>query len=220
MGVTILARHIAHGSGKAALGRLTLARVLSVAALVCCIAGCHRVPPLDTKPLDTAGMSYDTIQELKALQITAPEVTELAAARQGGLSDSGCVQIVKTYRSRNQAFDAGDAVAGLIRAQVRAATVLELAQLNQLGLNAGELQAMRLAGLSDDILLEVARHHAAGTPVLAGVSLANLKNVGVREGTLLELVRRGVPDSQAAAIIAVRRRGASDTEILRRFSGS
>jgi len=216
----ILARHLSNGSSRAALCRRSLALALGTAAFIWCIAGCHRVQPLDTKPLDTAGMSYDSIQELKSLQITAPEVTEIAAARQGGLSDSGCVQILKAYRSRNQAFDAGDTVAGLIRAQVREATVLELAQLNQLGLNAGELEAMRLAGLSDDILLEVARHHAAGKPVLAGVSLANLKNVGVREGTLLELVRRGVPDSQAAAIISLRRRGASDAEILRKFGGS
>jgi hypothetical protein len=100
------------------------------------------------------------------------------------------------------------------------AAILELAKLNQLGLNAGELQAMRLAGLSDAILLEVARHRAAGKPVLAGASLANLKNVGVRELTLLELARRGVPDSQAAAIISARRHGASDAELLRRFGGS
>ena len=82
-------------------------------------------------------------------------------------------------------------------------TIIELAKLNQLGLRAGELEAMRLAGLSDAILLEVARHRAAGKPVLAGASLANLKNAGVRELTLLELARRGVPDSQAAAIIDV-----------------
>jgi len=216
----ILARHFARGSGKTALRRPALLLTLSAVALACCIAGCQRIPPLDTKPLDTAGISYDAIQELKALQITAPEVTELATARQGGLSDSGCVEIVKTYRGRSQAFDAGDAVAGLVGAQVSEATILELANLNQLGLNAGELQAMRLAGLSDAILLEVARHHAAGKPVLAGASLASLKNVGVRELTLLELARRGVPDSQAAAIISARRHGASDAEILRRFGGS
>ncbi|MGA8767206.1 MAG: hypothetical protein WB559_09310, partial [Candidatus Acidiferrales bacterium] len=97
-------------------------------------------------------------------------------------------------------------------------TILELAKLNQLGLGAGELQAMRLAGLSDAILLEVARHRAAGKPVLAGASLASLKNAGVRELTLLELARRGVPDSQAAAIIAFRRHGATDAQILSRFA--
>ena len=65
---------------------------------------------------------------------------------------------------------------------------------------------------------EVARQRAAGRPVLAGASLANLKNAGVRELTLLELVRRGVPDSQAAAIIAFRRHGATDAQIISHFA--
>src|SRR5208282_5001473 len=121
---------------------------------------------------------------------------------------------------KNQAFEAGDAVADLVQAQVGEDTILELARLNQLGLSAGEFQAMRLAGLSDAIVLEVARHQAANNPVLSGASLAGLKNMGVRETTLLELARRGVPDSQANAIISSRRHGASDAEILGHFTGS
>ncbi|HEY6904362.1 MAG TPA: hypothetical protein VI216_08645, partial [Candidatus Acidoferrales bacterium] len=76
-----------------------------------------------------------------------------------------------------------------------------------------------LAGLSDDILLEVARHRANGRPVLSGASLARLKNTGMRTSTLFELARRGVPDSQGSAIISYRRHGASDAEVLRRFAG-
>jgi hypothetical protein len=191
---------------------------LVLLALVLSAAGCHSIPPLDTKPLDTAGMTYDTIQQLKALDITAPEIVQLSAARQAGFSDASCIAALQIYRGRGQAFDAGDQIAGLIRAQVGEDTILELARMNQLGLGAGELEAMRLAGLSDAILLEVARHHAAGKPVLAGASLANLKNAGVRELTLLELARRGVPDSQAAAILAFRRHGATDAQIISHFA--
>jgi hypothetical protein len=183
-----------------------------------CAAGCHSIPPLDTKPLDTAGMSYDTIEQLKALNITTPEVAQLATARGSGFSDGGCVAVVGIYRGRQQAFDAGDDIAGLVRAQVGEATIVELAKLDQLGLASGEFQAMRLAGLSDAIVLEVARHRAAGQPVLAGATLANLKNAGVRELTLLELARRGVPDSQAAAILAFRRHGATDAQIISHFA--
>jgi hypothetical protein len=165
-------------------------------------------------------MSYDTIQQLKTFNITAPEVAELATARQAGFSDASCVAALEIYRGRSQAFDAGDEIASLIRAQVGEDTILELARLNQLGLGAGDLEAMRLAGLSDAILLEVARHRSASQPVLAGASLANLKNAGVRESTLLELVRRGVPDSQAAAIIAFRRHGATDAQILGHFTSA
>ncbi len=191
---------------------------LVVLATVLFVAGCHSIPPLDTKPLDTAGMTYDTIQQLKNLNITAPDIVQLSTARQAGFSDASCIAVLQIYRGRNQAFDAGDEIAGLIRAQVGEDTIIELAKINQLGLGAGELEAMRLAGLSDAILLEVARHRAAGQPVLAGASLANLKNAGVRELTLLELVRRGVPDTQAAAILTFRRHGATDAQIVSHFA--
>jgi hypothetical protein len=92
--------------------------------------------------------------------------------------------------------------------------------LNQLGVGAGDLQAMRLAGISDATILEVARHRAEGKDVLAGASLANMKNAGIRDSTLQELVRRGIPDSQIDSILAMRRRGGSDAEILRYFVGS
>ena len=186
--------------------------------MILSVAGCHPVQPLDTKPLDTSGMNFDAIQQLKSLNVTAPEVSQLATARQAGFTDASCVAALKIYRGRSQPFDAGDEIASLIGAQVSEDTILELVRMNQLGLGAGELEAMRLAGLSDAILLEVARHHAAGKPVLAGASLANLKNAGVRELTLLELVRRGVPDSQAAAILKFRRHGATDAQIISHFA--
>lgn len=189
-------------------------------ALAFAFAGCHRLQPLDTSPLDRSGMSYGAIQELKKLNITAPEIAEVVQARQAGLPDADCVEALRIYRGRGQAFDAGGALAGLARVGLREETILELARLNQLGRGWGELQAMRLAGFSDAIVLEVARHHAEGKPVLGGASLARMKNAGLREAALLELARRGVPDARADAILSARRRGASEAEILRRFTGS
>ncbi len=215
----ILANRVSCGSGGSTWAGKPLAR-LAALAVALAFLGCHNVPPLDTAPLDNAGMSYDAENQLKALDVTAPEIAQIAAARQSGFSDDACLQVVRIYRERKQKFDAGDAIAGLMRAGMSEGTVLKLAQLNQLGLNAGELQAMRLAGLSDEIVLEVAQHHAAGQPVLSGVSLATLQNAGMRESTLLDLVRHSVPDSQTNAIIALRRHGASDRQILRHFTGS
>lgn len=183
-------------------------------------AGCKHVQPLDTKPLDASGMNYDTIKKLESLRVTAPEIAELAKARSAGFSDASCIEVFQISHGRGEAFTSGDAVAGLVRVGMREPNILELARLNQMGLGVGELQAIRLTGLSDSIVLEVARHRAAGKPELSGVSLASMKNAGLRESTLLELARRGIPDSQAAAIIASRRHGATDKEILRRYSGS
>jgi len=213
----VLANHPLGSAGSSwALKGFARLAALAIAFL---FLGCHNVPPLDTSALDNAGMSYDAVEQLKALNVTPSEIAQVAAARNGGFSDAACVEVVTMYHGRKQAFDAGDAIAGLAKAGMSENTILKLAQLNQLGLTAGELEAMRLAGLSDEIILEVAQHHAANQPVLGGVSLATLQNAGMRESTLLELVRHGVPDSQAGAILAYRRHGANDKEILRHFAG-
>jgi hypothetical protein len=204
-----------HSSVHRSVGRWSLAASL---ALFAC--GCHSIPPVDTKPLDSAGMTYDSIRQLAALEITTSEVAEVAMARASGVSDQTCVALFRIFRDQKQPFDIGDDVAGLFQARVSEGTILELARLNQLRLSAGEFQAMRLAGLSDATVLAVARHRALNQPVLSGASLAGLKNAGVRESTLLELARRGVPDSKASEITWFRRHGGSDAEILGRFTGT
>jgi hypothetical protein len=201
-------------------GRSRLAAMLGIFLLGSLIGGCRHVQPLDAKPLYASGLSYDASKKLEAQGITAAEIAEIAKVRSAGMSDEGCLQVYQISHARGEPFTAGDGVAGLIRVGMREQDVLELARMNQLGLGVGELQAMHLAGLSDAIILEVARHHAAGKPALSGASLASMKNAGLRESTLYELARRGVPDSQVAAIIAYRRHGAKDVEILRRFAGS
>jgi hypothetical protein len=44
-----------------------------------------------------------------------------------------------------------------------------------------------------------------------------MRNLRMDNATLLELIRRGVPNSAAPEIIARRRRGATGAEILRKF---
>jgi hypothetical protein len=192
----------------------------TVAALLFVTTGCHRVLPVDTTPLDDTGMSYDSIQQLQGMKITSDEVPEIAKARHAGFSDAACVEAMRIFHSRSQNFHAGDAIVASVHVGFSDDTILEFAKLNQLGFDVGELQAMRLAGLSDGIILEVARHHADGKPVFSGASLADLKNAGLGESTLLELARRGLPDSQAEAIVSFRHHGANDAEILRRFTSS
>lgn len=203
------------------LGLRRFLRCIGLSLLISLLcAGCQRVQPINTQSLDTAGMGYDAVTQLKALKITEPEVAQIAKARQAGLSDGDCIQVMQIYASRKQLFDAGDAIAGLLGAGASGSLVIRLARLNQLGIGSGELEAMRLAGLSDNILLAVAQHHAAGQPVLSGASLAGMKNLGMGSNTLLELAERGVPDSRAAQIMGMRRHGAKDAQILREFAGS
>jgi len=188
-----------------------------VAALA--LAACNHEPKVDMETLDRAGMDYASVQQLKNLRITTPEITEVLNLHNAGFSDAECVQAVQIFHGKGQPLRADD-LTDMRRAGLRDETIFTLASLNDFGRNAGELAAMHLAGLSDEVIVEVARRRADGKPVLAGASLARLKNVGVRSATLLELVRRGVPDSEANAILAFRRHGASDKDILRHYSGS
>jgi hypothetical protein len=197
-----------------------LSASLLALTLAASAAACHHEPKIDVIMLNNAGMSYDSVQQLKGLKISTVEIPQVIEIHNAGVSDSGAVELVRIFRSRNQQFDAADTVANMIQSRVQQSTILELARMNQLGVTSGELLAIHLAGLPDPVLIEVARRHAANQIVLSGASLASIKNTGVRNSTLLELVRRGVPDSQAPAIVAMRRHRGTDADILRHFAGT
>src|SRR6266851_9260218 len=117
-------------------------------ALLLPLAACKRVEQTNTQPLDEAGMWSNSIDELRTLNVSNAEIGELTKARQGGLSDPTCVELIKLSRRHQQPFTGGQRIADLLAAGSSEQTVLELANLNQLGLWTGEAQAMRLAGLS------------------------------------------------------------------------
>lgn len=190
------------------------AAVLLVVVLALFPAGCRKIHHTDTQPLDTIGMSFDSLQDLKTLDVADAEVPELLKAKQAGITDSTCVELVRIAHEKKQQFQAGEAVASLRQVGMAEDAILEIARLDQLGLGVGELQAMHLAGMSDALIVEVARRHAEGKPTLSGAALAELKNAGVSEATLKELVRWGVADDQKDAIVALRRRGKNDAAVL------
>jgi hypothetical protein len=192
-------------------------RLAAVLAAVLSLGACYDLRLFDITPLDRAGMSYDAIKELKVLHVSQAEINEIAKVRSAGLSDVDCVTIIRIFHQRNQSFDAGDSIASLYQSGMAEGTVLGLANLDQVGVGVGELQAIHLAGLPDELVLDVARDRAAGKSTLSGVALGTMKNLRMDNGTLLQLVRRGTPESDGARIIAQRRSGAKDAEILRHF---
>ena len=166
------------------------------------LAACKRVEPTTTKPLDEAGMWSNSVNELRTLNVSNAEIGELTKARQGGLSDPSCIELIKFARSRQQPFTGGQPIADLLAAGVSEQTVVELARLNQLGLWAGEEQALHLAGLSDKVILAVAQRRSQGLPVLSGDKLAGLRNAGASDAVILDFVQKGSTDAQATNYIA------------------
>jgi hypothetical protein len=153
-------------------------------------------------------MWLDSVPQLKTMNVSNAEVAELTKAHQAGLSDPSSVVLIQLARDRKLPFADGQAIADLLNAGSSEQTVLELARLNQLGLWAGEARAMRLAGLSDRIILAVGRRRSQNLPVISGQKLAELKNTGVPDAKMLEMIQKGDTDESATRYIAQRERAA------------
>src|ERR1700737_1585560 len=173
--------------------------------LLLSLAACSkRAEPTNTQPLDEAGMWSNSVSELRTLNVSNAEIGELTKARQGGLSDPTCIELIKLARGRQQPFTGGQPIADLLAVGSSEQTVLELARLDQLGLWAGQAQALRLAGISDKVVLAVAQRRSQGLPVLSGEKLAGLRNSGASDAVILDFVQKGITEERASDYIAHR----------------
>src|SRR5258708_38621836 len=112
------------------------------------LAACkHAEQQSNTQALDDAGMWSNSVNELQNLNVSNAEIGELTKARQGGLSDPTCVELIKLARRHQQPFTGGPRIADLLAAGSSEQTVVGPANLKQLGLWNGGAQAMRLSGL-------------------------------------------------------------------------
>jgi len=185
--------------------RLPCGLLLASLALVC---SCKPAQKPDTEQADQRAMWLDSVPQLKSLNVSNAEITELSKAHEAGLTDPSSVVLIQLAREHKTPFADGQAIADLLNAGSSEQTVLALARLNQLGIWAGEARAMRLAGLSDKIILAVAQRRSQGLPVLSGGKLGELKNTGVNDATILEMVQKGDSDQTATQYIAARERAA------------
>jgi len=183
--------------------------LLALALVTLAASGCQRLKPLDTQPLDQAGMWYGSVQQLRSLDVTQAEIAQLALARDAGISDGGCLDLVKISRTRNQPFAEGETVASLHSAGMPESDILALDRLGQLSPWGGQALALRLAGMSEGIVLALAQRRVGGQAILSGASLAKLKDTGLSDAQLLELIQRGTTDDEAQQIVAARERAAA-----------
>ena len=173
-----------------------------LAASLLLLAGCNKVRQTNMSSLDAAGMHSDSIDQLHKFQVNDDEVRQILTGGRAGMSEQGCVKLVEIARSRHRAFTEGDAVAELLGAGMNEDSVIEIVRLDQLALFAGEAAAMRLAGLSDGVVLSVARQRAKGENLIAGARLAELRDAGYSNLQLVDMVNRGITDKEAAQVVA------------------
>jgi hypothetical protein len=191
--------------------RFNLARRLPCGLLLASITlvySCKPAQKSDTEQANQLAMWLDSVPQLKTLNVSNAEVAELSKAHEAGLTDPSSVVLIKLARDHKTPFADGHSIADLLNAGSSEQTVLELARLNQLGIWAGEARAIRLAGLSDKIILAVAQRRSQGLPVLSGGKLGELKNIGVSDAMILEMVQKGDSEQTASKYIAQRERAA------------
>lgn len=185
-----------HVAGSMSCGLLLVSILL--------VSSCKSGQKADADQADQMAMWLNSVPQLKTLDVSNAEIGELTIAHQAGLTDPSTVVLIKLARDHKQPFTDGHSIANLLNAGASEQTVLELARINQLGIWAGEAQALRLAGISDKIILAVAERRSKGLPVLSGGKLGELKNSGASDATILEMVQRGASEKTASEYIAQR----------------
>lgn len=166
--------------------------------------GCAGFRSADVHSLDQSGMWYAKIEELKALKVSDAEVAELTQLKQAGISDGACIELISLARVQKHPFADAESVLQLHGAGVSEPHILELARLKQIPAWAGEAVTLRLTGLSDDVVLAVARRRASGLPVLTGSVIGRLKNAQFSQVQILQFINGGMTDQQAEADITAR----------------
>jgi hypothetical protein len=190
-----------------AIARPLRASLFAGIVLLVVLSGCKSAPKVDSSPLEQAGMYFNNIAQLREFNLTQEEVDQLAQTRQAGLSDEDCVALINLARLHGQPFKEGEAIASLLRGGFQESSVMTLVRLDQVDI-AGEAQVLKLAGLSDDVVLALAGRRSAGQPVLSSAKTAELRNVQLTNSQIVEAVNRGTTDAEADAIIALHNRAA------------
>jgi hypothetical protein len=180
----------------------------SLLALLSLLSACKPAQKPDTTQQDQMQMWLDNVPELKSLDVSNAEIAELQKVHEAGLTDPAAIALIKLARDRHKPFTDGQSIADLLAAGSSEQTALELARMDQLGLWAGEARVLRLAGLSDKTILAVAERRTKGLPVLSGEKLGELKNAGVSDAIILDMVQKGTSEKDASAFIAERERAA------------
>jgi hypothetical protein len=188
-----------------------------LAAVALAAPACRQFEYVSMRPLEDAGFRYSSIQQLQQLDVTKAEVAELAKAAGGGVDQATCILLVHVARGQKTHFAEGEAAASLHAAGIADETIVGLAQLRQLASWSGQAAAIRLTGTSERVILAVAKRRAAGQPVPSGATLARLKDAGVSEATLLELISLGLTDSSAATVEYQKKHRWTDEQVLHDF---
>lgn len=178
--------------------------LIPAALLLLRLFGCDQHPLTDYRPLDQLGMWSSNVEQLKALNASDTEVTQLAKLKEAGMSDDGCVALVSDAHENHHPFASGDATLNLLRAGYGEALILEIAKADQLDALSGDAVMLRLVGLSDSSIEVILHRRLRGQRTMSSAEIGRLKNTGLTEKQIMERINSGMTDAQADREATVR----------------
>lgn len=181
------------------------------------LAGCEKKPEVDYSPLDQAGMWISSLRQVKNMNVSNAEVTQLANLKRAGAGDDLCLALLKAARDNHHPFTSGDSAVTLSRAGYSDTQILEIAQADKLDTLSADAVMLKLLGLSEAGVQFIMHRRTQGLPTLTSAQIGRLKNVGMPEQKILDMVSQGLPDAQVEALIAKQEasRNHSHTDFVR-----
>ena len=161
------------------------------------VSGCDKHPLTDYRPLDQAGMWSSSVEQLKTLNTSDLEVSQLVRLKQVGLTDDTCVTLITDAHQRQHAFTSADSVVNLARAGYTEPVILEIAKTDQLDTISGDAVMLRLVRLSDSAVDLILHRRLKGQRTMSSAEIGRLKNTGLTEKQILERINQGMTDAQA-----------------------
>ena len=162
-------------------------------------------------------MWSSSLDELKKLNPSDMEIAQLTKLKHAGASDDLCLDLLKAARAHHHEFSNADAAMDLSRAGYSDAEILEMAQSDQIDILSGEAVTLKLIGLTNPTVQAIIHRRIQGLPTLTSEQVGRLKNTGMSEKQILEVVNQGLSDQQAETLIARREaeRNHSNTGFVR-----
>ena len=160
-------------------------------------SGCDKHPLTDYRPLDQAGMWSSNAEQLKKLNTSDDEVTQLVKLKQAGITDDGCVTLVTDAHQHEHPFASADSAISLIHAGYGEAVILEIAKTDQLDIISTDAVMLKLVGLSDSAVDMILHRRLKGQRTMSSAEIGRLKNTGLTEKQIIERINSGMTDAQA-----------------------
>ncbi len=175
-------------------------------------------PSKESQKLQSAGCSESVIQQLLDLGINDEEVSAIVTLRHAGTAEKTIVRLLKIDRLHHSQFELGDAVVELRNAGVSDKRIIDLLELNAIPVWCDEIVEMRNAGMSDSAIVRLAElKFKESKSVISGSDIAVIKQTGVSEVGIINLVEHGISPAQVDKVVQMRHKGFSEDEIIERL---